>query len=119
MTKRLLSMLVPAVLCATALPPPAAVRAGQTAAGVIRSVHAIDWEGASGSPGELFLVLEDGREFRFAHAPSPRIRPGRSVTLELRSRDGHRGRIPVICRIRLETDGERVAFSSLSPLCPD
>ncbi|HSP01070.1 MAG TPA: hypothetical protein VLN90_06365 [Thioalkalivibrio sp.] len=44
--------------------------------GILVSTHPIDWEFADGHATETFLVMDDGREYRFAHARVTDLRSG-------------------------------------------
>lgn len=82
------------------------------------SVHPIDWQFADGRVTEAFLVLEDGREVRFAHEQVTRLQPGERLRLHPSVQGRPDRRIPVICTLeRLDTDGQ-VWRSSRSNLCP-
>ncbi|WP_018954076.1 hypothetical protein [Thioalkalivibrio sulfidiphilus] len=81
------------------------------------SIHPIDWQFADGRVTEAFLVLEDGREVRFAHERVTELQPGERLRLHPSGRSMRERRIPVICTLERLDAGGTVWQSTRGNLC--
>ncbi|ACL71590.1 hypothetical protein Tgr7_0493 [Thioalkalivibrio sulfidiphilus HL-EbGr7] len=85
--------------------------------GVLVSTHPIDWEFADGRATEAFLVMDDGREVRFAHERVTELQPGERLRMHLSGRGMQERRIPVICTLERLDAGGTVWQSTRGNLC--
>lgn len=81
------------------------------------SVHPIDREFAEGRATEVFLVMDDGREYRFAHPQLTNLRAGERLRPVLAPQPSGKGRVPVVCTLEQGQSDTLPRHSTRTSLC--